>query len=92
MSGKRISSLAASPTLTARPKGGERQPPNTGGEPASIRSRHTWPMVEEWLRAEPEITAKALMQRLRDSCRTSILPVLNCVRYNAACNCGATSR
>jgi hypothetical protein len=25
---------------------------------------HTWPMVEEWLRAEPDVTAKALMQRL----------------------------
>jgi hypothetical protein len=25
---------------------------------------YTWPMVEDWLRAEPELTAKALMQRL----------------------------
>ena len=25
---------------------------------------HTWPMVEEWLRAEPEVTAKTLMHRL----------------------------
>ena len=27
---------------------------------------HTWPLVEEWLRAEPDITAKVLMQRLRE--------------------------
>lgn len=25
---------------------------------------HTWPMVEQWLRAEPEISAKTLMHRL----------------------------
>jgi hypothetical protein len=25
---------------------------------------HTWPLVEEWLRAEPDLTAKALMHRL----------------------------
>jgi hypothetical protein len=25
---------------------------------------YTWPMVEDWVRAEPELTAKALMQRL----------------------------
>ena len=25
---------------------------------------HTWPMVEEWLRAEPEVTARTLMHRL----------------------------
>jgi len=25
---------------------------------------HTWPMVEEWLRAEPEISAQTLMHRL----------------------------
>jgi len=25
---------------------------------------HSWPMVEEWLRAEPEVTAKTLMHRL----------------------------
>jgi len=27
---------------------------------------YSWPLVEEWLRAEPDITAKALMQRLRE--------------------------
>jgi hypothetical protein len=26
---------------------------------------YTWPMVEEWLRAEPDVTAKALMHRPR---------------------------
>ncbi len=25
---------------------------------------HTWTMVEEWLRAEPEVTARTLMHRL----------------------------
>ncbi len=25
---------------------------------------YSWPLVEEWLRAEPDVTAKALMQRL----------------------------
>src|SRR5208282_3053893 len=27
---------------------------------------HSWPLVENWLRAEPDITAKVLMQRLRE--------------------------
>jgi hypothetical protein len=27
---------------------------------------YSWPLVEDWLRAEPDITAKALMQRLRE--------------------------
>ena len=27
---------------------------------------HSWSLVEGWLQAEPEVTAKALMQRLRD--------------------------
>jgi hypothetical protein len=27
---------------------------------------HSWPLVENWLRAEPDVTAKALMQRLRE--------------------------
>ena len=27
---------------------------------------HSWPLVENWLRAEPDITAKTLMQRLRE--------------------------
>ena len=27
---------------------------------------HSWPLVEEWLRAEPNALAKALMQRLRE--------------------------
>ena len=27
---------------------------------------HSWPQVENWLRAEPDVTAKALMQRLRE--------------------------
>jgi hypothetical protein len=51
-------------TLTARPKGGERQPSSTwriGVDPFAYR----WPLVENWLRAEADIAAKALMQRLR---------------------------
>src|SRR5260370_35970588 len=53
-------------TITARPRGGERQPVKHCWRTRVDPFAHSWPLVENWLRAEPEVTAKALMQRLRE--------------------------
>ena len=47
------------PFFTVEPQGDF---PGTRVDPFA----HSWPLVENWLRAEPDVTAKALMQRLRE--------------------------
>jgi hypothetical protein len=55
--------------------------------------RDSWSLAEGWLRAEPEVTAKALTQRLRDQF-PDVYPTgaRHCVLSGAACGCGAMSR
>src|SRR5260370_37729882 len=52
--------------LTARPRGRRKAATKHWWQTRIDPFAYSWPLVEDWLRAEPDITAKVLMQRLVD--------------------------
>ena len=50
--------------LTARPRGRRKAATEHWWRTRIDPFAYSWPLVEDWLRAEPDITAKVLMQRL----------------------------